>query len=102
MNFDEEKLIQCGVKLAEMHDLPAPPHELFRRKIHELLIERENYEGALKGIITREEAALLVLQHFQTLICHSAGKNEVSLVEDWSSLVEPVTSALFVKSTGKA
>ena len=96
MHFREEALIQIGNELAKALELSPPPDDLFQSKIQEILIERENYDGALKGIITKEETASLILQHFQTLICHSAGTNEATLTKGWSSLVPKTIQALFV------
>ncbi|AYV14843.1 hypothetical protein AYI86_19155 [Shewanella algae] len=97
MHFSEEALIKCGIEMADIFQLPPPSDELFQRKIQEILVDRESYKGVLTGIITKEEAASLILQHFQTLICHSAGRDEASLTTDWSSLLQKTTLALFIK-----
>ncbi|BCV33643.1 hypothetical protein [Shewanella algae] len=101
MHFSEEALIKCGVEMADIFQLPPPSDELFQRKLQEILVDRENYKGVLTGIITKEEAASLILQHFKTLICHSAGRDEASLTTDWSSLLQKTTQALFIKKIGQ-
>ena len=67
-----EKLVECGLLLAERLSLPSPADSEFRNKITEILYERDNYEAAVEGIITKGEMATLLMQHFQTLICRLA------------------------------
>ena len=96
MYFSRNKLIKCGKYLANLHSLPVPADEIFIAKIDEILIKRESYNGALDGIITKEEMATLVLQHFQTLLCHNAGISESTLTKEWDELVALTIEALFV------
>ena len=95
MDFSELELIQCGKKLASHLGLPKPSDKELSDKICEILIERENYSYAKEGLLTQEETASLLLQHFQTLICRVAGISEAELTIDWSGLVPEVKNALF-------
>ena len=95
MHYSEEALIECGRALARHLQVKIPQDKLFCEKIHEILVKRGSYESALQGLITQEETASLILQHFQTLVCHSAGVPETSLTKSWRALTEPTREALF-------
>jgi len=97
MKYSESELVECGIKLAHHLELPTPPREKLIEKINEILIERENYECAKAGIITKEETASLMLQHFQTLICNLAKVSEADVVNSWMDLVPDTVTALFDK-----
>ena len=96
MKFNEPKLIACGQKLAVTLGLVIPENIKFKQKINEILIEREIYLAAEQKIITEEETATLLLQHFQTLICKEAGvcESQLTFVE-YNDLIQETKEALF-------
>jgi hypothetical protein len=61
-----------GKEQAEKFSLPPVDSSELRNKIVELLIKRGNYECAVKGIITKNELANLILAHLQAFICKKA------------------------------
>ena len=99
MNFSESELVECGIKLPHHLKLPLPPYDRLIEKINEILIERENYECATKGFITKDETAYLILQHFQTLICRLALVSEADTVHSWMDLVPDTVNAWFKYET---
>lgn len=80
-------LIPIGKERAEKLSLPPVDDIELRIKINEILIERGNYEGAMKGIITKNELANLLLAHFQTFICNKAKVREPLILPEYSDLV---------------
>lgn len=95
MKYSEPELVVCGIKLARHLELPVPPREKLIEKINEILIERDNYECAKAGLITKDETAYLMLQHFQSLICNLAKVSEPDVVNSWMDLVPNTVNALF-------
>ena len=95
MYFSEGELVKCGNKLAAQLNLPEPPESELRSKISEILVERNNYNGAIEGLITKDEIASLVLQHFQTLICSHANVSESKVNISWESVIPDTIEALF-------
>jgi hypothetical protein len=76
-------------------ELGSPDIEKIERKIDEILFERDNYECALKGLITKDELSLLLLAHFHTLICNSNNSKEPMEVSDFDNIQRKVKNALF-------
>lgn len=58
---------------AETLSLAAPEGAEVRRKVLELLVEREYYRAAMEGLLTKPEIANVIMAHFETLIWRSAG-----------------------------
>jgi hypothetical protein len=83
-------LILIGKEQAELLSLPPVDDSELRIKIYELLIERRSYECAMKGIITKNELANLILAHFQTFICNKAEVHEPSILPEYSGLVNKI------------
>ena len=95
MKFSESELVECAEKLSNEFKLPIVPKNRVIEKINELLIERNNYECVQLGIITKDELALVVLQHFQSLICNHANIEETEFVGSWERVIPEIMNALF-------
>jgi len=83
-------LILIGKEQAEILSLPPVDNSELRKKIVDLLIERGNYECAMRGIITKNELANLIVAHFQTFICRQAEVKEPLVLPEYSGLVNKI------------
>jgi hypothetical protein len=67
------ELLTCAQRLAGALHLAAPPDAEIESTIRHVLVDRQAFAAAAEGIITRAEAANLLLAHLHTLICDHAG-----------------------------
>ena len=89
-------LVSIGNRMAERLSLPPVKQSSLRRKIKELLIDRDNYEIAMKGIITKDELANLILAHLQQFLCNEAGVKEPSELPNYIDLHRKIIEVVFV------
>ena len=61
----------------------------------EVLIDRGNYQAALNGFITKDELALLVIQHMQSAMC-STSENYIKI--EYMDIQESIRNTLFENS----
>lgn len=79
---------------AETLSLAAPEGAEIRQKVLELLVERQYYRGAMQGLLTKREIASVLMQHFQTLICRSAGVPEPGRHEELPSRYDDIAQKI--------
>ena len=75
---DVDQIVACGNHLADARGLPRPPEDALRVEISEVLARKSLVECAHAGLITREEARDVMLDHLWTFICDAAG-----ISRDW-------------------
>ena len=90
-----KNLIMIGNEQAYNLSLPKVPYIDLKNKIKELLIDRNVYKSAIKGIITKSEMANLILAHFQTLICENANTQEPSNLPEYSELADKIIKTVY-------
>lgn len=83
-------LLQIGVVQASILELSPVNGSELRKKIEEILVEREAYVSLKQGLITKNEFANLILDHFQTLLCRHAGVDEPKIVPNYVGLVDKI------------
>ena len=92
---DLSELVVCGHYLADSLGLPRADDEALREELVEVLARKHLVEGARKGIITRQEARDVVLDHIWTFICDASGASLSIGWQDDPALRERVEMALF-------
>ena len=94
MNYRESKLILCANELGVILQLPMPCEDKIRLLINEILVGRGTYSCALNGLITNEETASLLLQHFHSRLFHLESSPALT-VHSWQALIDKTVCALF-------
>jgi hypothetical protein len=90
---DLDQIVACGNLLADARGLPRPPEDALRAEISEVLARKSLVWAAHEGLITRQEARDVMLDHVWTLTCHEAG---VSIAwQDVEGLDRRMEEALF-------
>ncbi|MCL1039922.1 hypothetical protein L2750_22745 [Shewanella submarina] len=98
MSPDIAKLIESADLLAERMSLPKPDPISVRAKINEILYERGHLESLAQGISSIEELALLLLAHFQTLICNLAGVSQIDATYEFQDIHKAIEHAILQAS----
>lgn len=92
--FDMTLLLECAQRFAAMIGAPQPDETRVWQVIKDVIDERGALENAALGLITRDEAAQLLLAHFHSALFMLTKIDPTA--EAWDpSLVDDIKRGLF-------